>query len=96
MNEDQIGDDTITNRLKVDYLKQTGKYKSFIADQYIEVDGKNISILRCKEHRSAITCVCITSDNKIMFSGSKDGSIVKCTYANDVVCNTITYNLSYF
>lgn len=76
LNEDEIGDDTITKRLKVDYLKQTGKFKQTVADQYTGADS--FVVLRCKEHKSSVTCLCVTSDDRFLFSGSKCGSIVKC------------------
>lgn len=80
LNDDEVDDNTISHRLKTDYLKQTGKYKSFVADGYSEVDESSIIVLRCKDHKTSITCLCVSADDKFIFSGSKDGSIVKCTY----------------
>lgn len=74
LNDGRNGD-VISKRLKVDYLKQAGKLKLSVADQYKGVD--NIVVLKCKEHKSAVTCLCVSPDNKYIFSGSKDGSLVK-------------------
>ncbi|XP_018331219.1 U3 small nucleolar RNA-interacting protein 2 [Agrilus planipennis] len=76
-DNEEIGDDLIQKRLKEDYLKQTGKLRLTIADKYTSVDNSNIKILKCKQHRKPITCLCITSDNNFIFSGSKDGIVVK-------------------
>lgn len=82
LEEDADGDgalsgDVISKRLKEDYLKQTGRFKSFIADQYCGVDLESVSVLKCRDHRGSVTCLCVTSDDKYVFSGSKDGGIVK-------------------
>lgn len=82
LEEDADGDgalsgDLISKRLKEDYLKQAGKFKSFVADKYSGVDWESVSVLKCRDHRGSVTCLCATSDNKYVFSGSKDGGIVK-------------------
>lgn len=70
----------ITKRLKEDYLKQVGKYKKEVADQYSELKPSNFTYLKCREHRNTVTCVCVSSDDKFIYSGSKDSGIVKCKY----------------
>lgn len=77
--EDAVSNEVIAKRLKEDYLKQSGRFKSSVADKYIGADVENQTILKCRDHRSSITCLCISSDNKYIYSGSKDSSIVKCT-----------------
>ncbi|XP_017785222.1 PREDICTED: U3 small nucleolar RNA-interacting protein 2-like [Nicrophorus vespilloides] len=42
-----------------------------------DLDEEGISILKCREHKTSITCICVSSNNKYIFSGSKDGAIVK-------------------
>jgi len=76
LNEEANGD-IISKRLKLDYLKQAGRLKLSVADQYTGGDVDNITVLKCKEHRNAITCLCLSFNNDFIFSGSKDGSIVK-------------------
>jgi ribosomal RNA-processing protein 9 len=69
--------DVIANRLKEDYLEQSGKLKKTVADNYVGFDSDGMQLLRCKEHKLAITCLVISSDNKFVYSASKDCGIVK-------------------
>lgn len=80
--ENNEGTDIVSNRLKEDYLKQTGKFRIEVADQYVKTELDSIEVLRCKEHKKVVTCLCISSDNLYIFTGSKDGSIVKCKFPN--------------
>lgn len=72
-----IDKDAIAHRLKEDYLEQSGKLKKTVADNYVGFDSSGMQFLRCKEHKLAITCLVISSDNKFIYSGSKDCGIVK-------------------
>lgn len=72
-----VDKDAIAHRLKEDYLEQSGKLKKAIADSYMGFDGNGMQFLRCKEHKLAITCLIISSDNKFVYSSSKDCGIVK-------------------
>lgn len=69
--------DIVSKRLKEDYLKQTGKYKTFVADKYTGADLENISVLKCRDHKRSVTCLCVSSNDTYVYSGSKDGGIVK-------------------
>ncbi|XP_011876149.1 PREDICTED: U3 small nucleolar RNA-interacting protein 2 [Vollenhovia emeryi] len=65
----------VTRRLREEYLEEKGRLRKTIAINYV---GHNEFItLRCKEHKSSITCICLSSDGNILYSGSKDGSLVK-------------------
>lgn len=70
-------DDAVENRLKKDYLEQKGKLKFEIADKYVEPNENDLRLIRAKEHRLTLTCICVSSDNSYMFSGSKCGSLIK-------------------
>jgi ribosomal RNA-processing protein 9 len=37
-----------------------------------------------KGHRLTVTCVAVSNNGKYLFSGSKDGSIIKC---NSIIIN---------
>ncbi|KAK9883301.1 hypothetical protein WA026_001482 [Henosepilachna vigintioctopunctata] len=76
-NEDEVDKSLISKRLKDDYLKETGKFKSFIADQYSDDKLEGFDVIKCREQTGTVTCICVSSDNKYLFSGSKDGIIVK-------------------
>ncbi|KAF5302273.1 hypothetical protein FQA39_LY10312 [Lamprigera yunnana] len=75
--EEYLNGEVISERLKLDYLKQVGKLKVLVADEYIGADVDNIKVLNTKEHKKTITCLCLSSNNEYMYTGSKDGSIVK-------------------
>ncbi len=61
-------------QLRDDILEKSGKLKKFVAKSY-----KDGQILRqLKHHKLSVTCVVISFDCKFIFSGSKDGTIVKC------------------
>lgn len=72
-----LSDDVISKRLKEDYLKQTGRLRTLVADKYVGVDSKSVKIFKCKDHNNSVTCLCLSSDGKFVFSGSKDAGIVK-------------------
>ncbi|KRT81666.1 WD40 domain-containing protein [Oryctes borbonicus] len=67
--------DSIAKILKEDYLKSAGKLHSSVANQYVSADLDNISVMKCKNHKASITTLYVS--NKFIFSGSKDGTIVK-------------------
>lgn len=70
----------VARRLREEYLEEKGRLRKTIAINYV---GHNEPImLRCKEHKSSITCICLSSDGNILYSGSKDGSLVKCKFRN--------------
>lgn len=64
--------------MQEEYLEEKGRLKKTVASNYTG-HGEPI-ILKCKQHRESITCLCLSSDGKYIFSGSKDGTIVKCEY----------------
>lgn len=76
-----VDERAVSRRLKEDYLKETGRLRLSVADSYSSVDDTNASILKCREQTS-ITCLCITSDDKYIFSGSKNGVVVKYSIAS--------------
>lgn len=75
--ENEVDDSVISKRLKEDYLKETGKLRLSVADKYKGIDSTNIKILKCRQQRASITCLCVSNDDKFVFVGSKDAVIVK-------------------
>lgn len=70
----------VARRLREEYLEEKGRLRKTVAINYV---GHNeFIILRCKEHKLSITCICLSSDGNILYSGSKDGSLVKCKFTN--------------
>uniref|UniRef100_A0A8B9H4D9 U3 small nucleolar RNA-interacting protein 2 n=1 Tax=Astyanax mexicanus TaxID=7994 RepID=A0A8B9H4D9_ASTMX len=56
-------------------LEQRGKLQRLIADELVAPDPAEIRLLR--GHQLPVTCLVITPDEKYIFSGSKDCSIIK-------------------
>ncbi|XP_053971604.1 U3 small nucleolar RNA-interacting protein 2-like [Hylaeus volcanicus] len=65
----------ISKRLREEYLEEKGRLRKSVASNYIG-HGEPI-ILRCKEHKDSVSCLCLSSNGKFLYSGSKDGSLVK-------------------
>lgn len=72
-----LNGDVISKRLKEDYLKQTGRLRTVVADIYSGVDVEGCCVLKCRDYRESVTCLCVTSDSKFVFSGTKNAAIVK-------------------
>ncbi|CAG9766882.1 unnamed protein product [Ceutorhynchus assimilis] len=78
LEKEEIDQSVISKRLKEDYLKETGKLRLTVADKYKQqIDLNTIKTLKCKHQRNSLTCSCISSDNEFLFSGSKDGVVIK-------------------
>jgi WD domain, G-beta repeat. len=42
--------------------------------------------MKClRGHKLSVTCVVISSDDKYIFSASKDGAIIKCEFFNYII-----------
>lgn len=75
--EDQLDDDAIKTRLREDVLEASGRLRKKVAESYLEPASDDLQVLRSKKQRLSITCITVSSDEKHIFSGSKDCSIVK-------------------
>ncbi|KAK7079026.1 pre-rRNA processing protein [Halocaridina rubra] len=76
-DEEELDDEAVTVRLREDALEAAGKLHKSIADSYIQPDLNSFRFLKSKQQKLPITCVAVSHDNKFIFSGSKDCSIVK-------------------
>lgn len=79
-NKLEFDEDIVSKRLREEYLEEKGRLKKTIAINYI--DHNELVTLKCKEHKTSITCICLSNDGCILYSGSKDGSLVKCKFIN--------------
>lgn len=70
-------DDAVRKRLQKDYLEQKGKLHVDVADKILVSATNNVRLIRAKEHRLPLTCVCISNNGQFVFSGSKCGSVIK-------------------
>lgn len=66
---------TVTKRLHEEYLEEKGRIRKTVAASYIAHEEP--VVLKCKEHKESLACLCITSNGQFLYSGSKDGSLVK-------------------
>ncbi|KAJ2879140.1 pre-rRNA processing protein, partial [Coemansia asiatica] len=75
---EQIDRDLIAERLMTDARERTGKWSRQIADQFLYAidEPKYMKVLK-NGHRLPVTCVALTPDCKYVYSGSKDGSLIK-------------------
>ncbi|KAG9260650.1 U3 small nucleolar RNA-interacting protein 2 isoform X2 [Astyanax mexicanus] len=73
--DEEFESDLIAGRLHEDVLEQRGKLQRLIADELVAPDPAEIRLLR--GHQLPVTCLVITPDEKYIFSGSKDCSIIK-------------------
>lgn len=68
----------VSRRLREEYLEEKGRLRRTVAANY--VSHGELILLRCKEHKTSITCICLSNDGSTLYSGAKDGSIVKCKF----------------
>ncbi|XP_063361897.1 U3 small nucleolar RNA-interacting protein 2 [Cydia amplana] len=73
----EVDDDAIGKRLQRDYLEQKGKLRVEVADNYLPPPESDIRLIRAREHKLPVTCVCVSSDGQFAFTGSKCGTIIK-------------------
>lgn len=74
-NRAEFEDGAVERRLHEEYLEQKGRLRKTVASNY--TSHKELISLRCKEQKGPITCICLSNDGSILYSGSKDGSLVK-------------------
>ncbi|XP_061377285.1 U3 small nucleolar RNA-interacting protein 2-like [Danaus plexippus] len=84
-------DTAIDKRLLKDYLEQKGKLRIEVADNYICPTEDDIRIIRAKEHRLSLTCVCISNDAQFAITGCKSGSIIKWGIKEKRKLGTLTF-----
>ena len=87
-------DEHVSKKLKLDYLDSIGKLKKYLAENVIGYQEENIVTLKHKLQNQSITCVCISPDNKFIFSGSKTGKVLKWNIAEKRHNGSIDLNSS--
>ncbi|XP_013199289.1 U3 small nucleolar RNA-interacting protein 2 [Amyelois transitella] len=84
-------DDAVEKRLQKDYLEQKGKLKVEVADNYSTPSANDLRLIRAKEHRLTLTCVCVSFDGQYVFTGSKCGTIIKWSIKEKRKLGSLTY-----
>lgn len=73
----ELLENSVSQRLTDEYLDSIGKLRRKIADDYIGFDEKKIQCVKHKLHQLPVTCVCLTADNKFLFTGNKSAIVLK-------------------
>lgn len=68
---------SVSQRLNKDYLDSIGKLRKKVADQYKEFSASEIRVLRHKLQKQPVTCLCLSHDDKFLFSGCKTSILIK-------------------
>ncbi|XP_023943218.2 U3 small nucleolar RNA-interacting protein 2 [Bicyclus anynana] len=84
-------DDAVEKRLQRDFLEQKGKLHVNVADNYSAPAENDVKLVRAREHRLSLTCVCISRDSEFAFTGCKSGSIIKWSLREKKKLGTLTY-----
>lgn len=79
----------IAKRLGNDYLESIGRLKKNIADNCTGFDLDNAVTLKHKKQKLPMTCFCLTTDEKFLFSGSKNNVVLKWDLSKSKPCGTI-------
>lgn len=75
--EDKEVFDNVSKRLTTEYLDSVGKLRRKVADDYQAVDLEHVRTLKHKLHKLPVTSVCLSTDNKYLFSGNKSHIVLK-------------------
>ncbi|XP_033105638.1 U3 small nucleolar RNA-interacting protein 2-like isoform X2 [Anneissia japonica] len=70
----EIDEDAVAHRLQDEILEQRGKLQRKVAELLVPPTMEDLRVLR--GHRLPLTCLVISSDNKFIYSASKDGAII--------------------
>lgn len=87
----EVDEDAIGKRLQRDYLEQKGKLRVEVADTYVAPTLDDARLIRAKEHRLTLTCVCVSSDGSFAFTGSKCGTVIKWGLKEKRKLGSLTY-----
>lgn len=70
-------DRNISKRLNEEYLDSVGKLRRKVADSYTGIDEDRIKSIKHKLQKLPATCLCLSNDDKFLFTGSKTPIVVK-------------------
>jgi len=74
---DEETEDLVSHRLQQDLMEATGRRKRRVADTLKDFTLGDNNLRRIRGHRLSVTCVALSDDDTIAFSGGKDCSIVQ-------------------
>lgn len=91
--DNELLENNVSQRLADEYLDSIGKLRRKVADDYTGVDDKNIQQVKHKLHQLPVTCVCLTADNKFLFTGNKSAIVLKWNIIDMKVVGHIDCNV---
>ena len=72
----------VTNRLKEDILEAEGRLRREVAEKVEAAEASTFGLLTCSKYlKKSVTCLCISDDDQFIFSGCKDGHLIKWSVA---------------
>lgn len=74
-------ENNVSERLEHEYLDSIGKLRRKVADDYTGFDEANLVQVKHKLHQLPVTCICLSADNKFLFTGNKSAIVLKWDYA---------------
>jgi len=66
----------VEERLKEDVDAEKGKLRKVFSDRLTNLASDNIQYLGDRCHKLSLTCLCISPDSRLVFTGSKDAGLV--------------------
>lgn len=89
----ELLENNVSQRLADEYLDSIGKLRKKVADDYTGFDEQNIQQVKHKLHQLPVTCVCLTADNKFLFTGNKSAIVLKWNFDSMKVIGNIDCNV---
>lgn len=74
--------DSVSRRLRDEYLDSVGKLRRNIADTIKGYKAATLKVLKNKRHKLPLTTVVLSNDGEFMFTGGKSSIVVKWNVAN--------------
>lgn len=90
--DEELLENNVSRRLANEYLDSVGKLRRKIADNFTGYDETNLKYFKHKLHQLPVTCVCLTSDNKFLFTGNKSAIVLKWDFEKMQVVGHIDCN----
>lgn len=88
----ELIENNLSERLTNEYLDSVGRLRRKVADEYVGVDSEKIARIKHKLHKLPVTCVCLTSDNKFLFTGDKSATVLKWNFETMKVVGNVDSN----
>lgn len=69
--------DSLSKRVTTDYLDRMGKLRRTVAHLYKGHHADQVQVLKHKTQKLSMTCLCLSNDGDMLFSGSKGNTVVR-------------------